>query len=100
MDFEDFLTERMDELDNAVYALLRQFLLLDAEAAFPWDMEIIGTVSDQIEDILAEHGYFPCRPYYEGDNRLPCFRGADCQRPDCPLKPDVQNTDSFEHKLG
>lgn len=92
MDFDDFLTDRMDELDNAVYALLHQFLLLDAENTFPWDMEIIGTVSDQIEDILTEHGFFPCRPYYEGDNRVPCYAGHDCKHPCCPLKASGQGT--------
>lgn len=45
MCFEDYLIERTDELNNAVYALLRCFLMLngaEADDAFPWNMEIIA----------------------------------------------------------
>lgn len=89
MRFEEFLTERMDELDNSVYALLRRFLMLEGEGeddAFPWNMEIIGNVSEAIEAELISHGYRPCRPYYEGDERTPCFRGKDCDDSNCPLR--------------
>lgn len=102
MCFDDFLSNRMDELDNAVYVLLRSFLMLDSEEideAFPWDMEIAGSVSDQIEDILAEHGYHACRPYYEGDNRIPCYCGTDCQRTICPMRSDPQYSKDAESDL-
>ena len=89
MRFEEFLKERMDELDNSVYALLRCFLMLDGKEeddAFPWNMEIIGNISEAIEYELISHGYRPCRPYYEGDERTPCFCGKDCDDSNCPLR--------------
>lgn len=89
-EFEDFLTERMDELDNAVYALLRTFQTLPEPSGggddpFPWDMEVIGTVSECIEEILSERGFSFCRPYSDG-NEEPCFLGDECKHENCPFR--------------
>ena len=89
MCFEDYLIERTDELNNAVYALLRCFLMLngaEADDAFPWNMEIIGAACDFMEAELVRHGYHPCYPYYEGEDGTPCFLASDCKRTECPLR--------------
>lgn len=89
MCFEDYLIERTDELNNAVYALLRCFLMLngaEADDAFPWNMEIIGAACDFMEAELVRHGYHPCYPYYEGEARTPCVYGKDCKSLRCPLR--------------
>lgn len=86
--FDDFLTERNDELDNAAYGLALKMLGLDSqpdsETAFPWDMEIIGAILESAQDILEEHGYAVCWPYHEDD--VPCHQTATCKKADCLLK--------------
>lgn len=89
--FEDFLVSRNDELDNAVYQLLRLMLALPEEEAddddpFPWDMQYIGEAEDCIEEMLKGFGHFVCHPYHEGEDETPCYRGSDCQRKTCPFK--------------
>lgn len=89
--FEDFLTSRNDELDNAAYHFMRLMLALPEEEAaeddpFPWDMQHIGEAEDCIEAMLKECGLLVCHPYYEGDDETPCYKGTDCQRKTCPFK--------------
>lgn len=87
-EFEDYLTERMDELDNAVYALLRTFQMLpeaDDDESFPWDQEIIGAVSESIEELLSERGFTFCRPYHD-ENDEPCFQSDECKHKKCPFR--------------
>lgn len=87
--FENFLTERNDELDNAAHALA--VLMLSAkdtpptENEFPWNMEIIGDILESTVDILAEHGHHACWPYH-GDDDTPCYALDDCKHNHCPFK--------------
>ena len=95
MNFDNFLTERNDELDNAAYELALKMLGLnnqpDRETAFPWNMEIIGAMLESAQDILEEHGYAACWPYYEDD--VPCCQTAACKKTDCLLKGRPQKED-------
>lgn len=77
--FEDLLTVRNNEIDQAAFALL--CALTSSELA--WDMEKIGTLVDSAEALLAQRGIDTCRPFYEGDEEVPCIFGADCKNPSC-----------------
>lgn len=80
--FEDFLTERNDEIDRAAFALLCAL----SGSKLAWDMEKIGTLVDSAESLLAERGVDTCRPFYEGDEEVPCISGADCKNPSCVFR--------------
>lgn len=86
--FDNFLVERNDDLDNSAYNLALKMLDLDNqpdhETAFPWNMEIIGAMLESAQEILGEHGYAVCWPYYEEE--VPCCQTASCAKTDCLLK--------------
>lgn len=86
--FDDFLVERNDELDNAAYELALKMLglenLSDNETKFPWNMEIICAMLERTQSILEEHGYAVCWPYHEED--VPCYQTATCKKAGCLLK--------------
>lgn len=87
-DFEDFLIERNDELDNAAYELTLNMLCLDSrhdnERKFPWNMEIIGSILEHTQQLLEAHGYPACWPYHEND--MPCYQTASCKKEGCLMK--------------
>lgn len=80
--FEDFLTERNDEIDRTAFALLCALSV----SKLAWDMEKIGTLVDSAEALLAERGVDTCRPFYEGDEEVPCISGTDCKNPSCAFR--------------
>jgi hypothetical protein len=80
--FEDFLTERNDEIDRTAFALLCAL----SGSKLAWDMEKIGTLVDSAEALLAERGVDTCRPFYEGDEEVPCISGTDCKNPSCAFR--------------
>jgi len=72
--FETFLTAKNDLIDNAAYQLACAIAAKEAdpgEKALEWDMS---------------YGLRRCHPFYEGDDRMPCYCGKDCAAADCPLK--------------
>ena len=50
-EFTSAQTERLDEIDNAVYQTILAFLN-KSEDEFPWDMYYIGEVAECIEETL------------------------------------------------
>jgi hypothetical protein len=95
--FEDFLCEKGDLVDNAVYAALCSLVQFrddeasedEAENALPWDMSIIGEAAEALESILKESGVAFCRPYHCGDDETPCYLDPDsdaCKNPNCPFR--------------
>lgn len=88
-DFDDFLCERNDVVDNAAHDLALAMLSANGtapdEAAFPWSMEIIGAILESTMSILDEHGYHACWPYHENDE-IPCHSLDKCKNKDCPFK--------------
>ena len=80
--FEDFLTEQNDKIDQAAFALLCAL----SSSKLAWDMEKIGTLVDSAEILLAERGVDTCRPFYEGDEEVPCISGTDCKNPLCAFR--------------
>lgn len=100
-DFEDFMTSKNDEIDNAAYDLL-DALARATEGkerytggkVVAWDMEIIGTLVDYADNLLSRHRYNTCHPYYEGEEETPCIDGTDCDKIHCPFKNHSMDTDS------
>jgi len=87
--FETFLTAKNDRIDNAAYQLACALAAKEAEPnedALEWDMAYIGEIVEAAEQVLKEHGFNTCYPFYEGDDRTPCYCGKDCTAADCPLK--------------
>lgn len=88
-DFEDFLVERNDELDNAAHGLALLMLSANgtplAEDEFPWNMEIIGDILESTAGILKEKEHHICWPYH-GDDNTPCYALDDCKHKCCPFR--------------
>ena len=66
--FEDYLCERNDTIDNAAYQLIGVLTAEDPGASLEddpatpnWDMAIIGEVVDAVKEIIIEKGrlYLP-----------------------------------------
>lgn len=83
MNFDGFLCNKNDDIDNAAYELLCS---IAANEKVDWDMQIIGQLVDYTEGLLLKHGYDTCHPYYEGDTEIPCYLGKDCEYKDCVLR--------------
>ena len=60
-EFTSAQTERLDEIDNAVYQTILAFLN-KSEDEFPWDMYYIGEVAECIEETLLSMGQRVHRP--------------------------------------
>ena len=86
--FETFLTAKNDLIDNAAYHLACAIAAKESEPsedALEWDMAYIGEIVDAAGQILTGYGLRRCHPFYEGDDRMPCYCGKDCAAADCPL---------------
>lgn len=87
-EFERYLEERGDEIDNRAYqlavTLCKTNADLDDEAVLPWNMEIIGAINEAVEGILQGHGISTCWPYSQDET--PCYLTGSCSTPNCPLK--------------
>jgi len=53
LELTDEMVERNDEIDNAVYELILT-LTEKTDDELPWNMEMIGTVTDAVKNLLWE----------------------------------------------
>ena len=60
LELTDEMIARNDEIDNAVYQVILTLIEKD-ENEFPWNMEIIGAVTDAIERVLGDGYNLPVR---------------------------------------
>lgn len=89
--FEDYLCERNDTIDNTAYQLIVALTAEDPDgpleydpAAPDWDMAMIGEVTDAAKEIImAKIGHI-CHPFYSDD--IPCYLGDCCDNPHCIFK--------------
>ena len=51
LELTDEMVARIDEIDNEVYSMILT-LTEKTDDELPWDMEIIGTVTDVVKDLL------------------------------------------------
>ena len=77
--FDDFLCDRIDEIDGAALELLSML----AGRRLEWDANLVSFPIDAAESILRESGNDACYPYYCDENRVPCYRSGTCQRATC-----------------
>lgn len=86
--FEKYLEEQGDIIDNLSYQLAVAFCRADDsrpdEDVLPWDMGIIGSINEAVQEILNEHGLPTCWPYREND--VPCYSTDSCNAIICPYK--------------
>ena len=83
--FNNLLCERGDIIDNAIYNMILE-ITGKTDIGLPWDMSIISPIADAAQSTLASHGIHICRPYYEGDDEIPCYKVADCECAACPMR--------------
>lgn len=76
--FEDYLCERNDTIDNAAYQLIGVLTAEDPGASLEddpatpnWDMAIIGEVVDAVKEIIIEKVGYTCHPFY--CDEVPCY---------------------------
>ena len=86
--FEDYLCERNDTIDNAAYQLIGVLTAEDPGASLEddpatpnWDMAIIGEVVDAVKEIIIEKGGYTCHPFY--CDSIPCYQTGDCKNQYC-----------------
>lgn len=90
MDFESYLVNRNDEIDNSAFDLINAFVRMDRDTDIEWNMEIISKIEEAVEDILASHCFGVCHPFYCGDE-TPCYQSDDCGNAECPFKNEVSH---------
>lgn len=88
-DFESYLVNKNDDIDNLSYELIKAFVRKDFDKEIDWDMEIIGEIEEAVEDILKSRCFGVCHPFYCDDN-IPCYQSDDCGNEDCPFRNKVQ----------
>ena len=81
--FEDYLCERNDTIDNAAYQLIGVLTAEDPGASLEddpatpnWDMAIIGEVVDAVKEIIIEKVGYTCHPFY--CDEVPCYLTDEC----------------------
>lgn len=86
--FENYLCERNDTIDNAAYQLIGVLTAEDPGASLEddpatpnWDMAIIGELVDAAEEIIQEKAGHTCHPFY--CDSIPCYQTGDCKNQYC-----------------
>ena len=89
--FEDYLCERNDTIDNAAYQLIGVLTAEDPGASLEddpatpnWDMAIIGEVVDAGKEIIIEKVGYTCHPFY--CDEVPCYLTDECDNKHCTLR--------------
>jgi hypothetical protein len=95
--FESYLCDRNDDIDNAAHALLNAIAKNgeDSDKSIEWDMSKIGPLVDAAENILEKNGVKTCHPFYEEDD-IPCINGEDCKNPFCIFRDNKDTEDKSE----
>ena len=82
--FEDFLCEKMDEIDNAVFDAFAM-MAPRGEEPTEWDQHYIGQIADHIQHVMQKNKMHNCYPSYVGEDEVPCYRSEDrCEW--CPFE--------------
>lgn len=87
MDFESFLVNKNDEIDNSAFDLINAFIRKNKDTVVEWDMEIIGEIEEAVEDVLTSRCLGVCHPFYCDD--IPCYQSDDCGNAECPFRNEV-----------
>lgn len=98
-EFTSAQTERLDEIDNAVYETILAFLD-KTEDEFPWDMYYIGAVADSIEETLLSMGQRVHRPAIvtgkDGISRIEEYQYPPKTKPKQKPKQKTKGADAHE----
>lgn len=88
MNFESYLVNKNDEIDNAAFELINAFVHKGTATDIEWDMEIISEIEGAVENILTSRCFGVCHPFYCDDD-IPCYRSEDCGNAECPFRNEV-----------
>ena len=98
-EFTSAQTERLDEIDNAVYQTILTFLN-KSEDEFPWDMYYIGEVAECIEETLLSMGQRVHRPVIvtekDGISRIEEYQYPPKTKPKQKLNQKMKGADAHE----
>ena len=98
-EFTGAQTERLDEIDNAVYQTILAFLN-KTEDEFPWDMYYIGEVAECIEETLLSMGQRVHRPVIvtgkDGTSRIEEYQYPPKAKPKQKPKQKTKGADAHE----
>ena len=98
-EFTSAQTERLDEIDNAVYQTILAFLN-KTEDEFPWDMYYIGEVAECIEETLLSMGQRVHRPVIvtgkDGISRIEEYQDPPKAKPKQKPKQKTKGADAHE----
>ena len=102
--FENYLCERNDTIDNAAYQLIGVLTAEDPGASLEddpatpnWDMAIIGEVVDAVKEIIIEKVGYTCHPFY--CDEVPCYLTDECDIKHCPLRRhDVEDKEKADEE--
>ena len=98
--FEDFLCAKTDMVENPIEAAIAAMVQFPEDFVSSVGIEVpehdaavTCPIMDDIEEMLKARGFYPCRPYYGGDDgETPCFMLCDeddCKHPNCPFREEV-----------
>lgn len=86
--FDDFLCQKNDLIDNAAFQLLNALMARDAscsDEAIEWDMRHIAPVIELVKKYAEENlQHEVCHPWF-GDDEKSCFESGECSNPRCPF---------------
>ena len=98
-EFTSAQTERLDEIDNAVYQTILAFLNKSKDE-FPWDMYYIGEVAECIEETLLSMGQRVHRPVIvtgkDGISRIEEYQDPPKPKPKQKPKQKMKGADAHE----
>lgn len=89
MSFNNFIDNKNDSIDCIAFDLLcllatsKEELREDEDPPISWDVYRIGRLVEFAEELLSEKDISTCHPFFEGDDKIPCYLGKDCKRTDC-----------------
>lgn len=96
MNFDDYLCERGDDIDNAIWSFILD-ISHKKDSDIDWDMSLIGPIADYVVGFLNRKGFEICRPFNTIDpimeDSIPCYMSRDrCKF--CKFNPEVEELDT------
>lgn len=104
VEMNEKMTKRVEDIDNLTYTYLKGLLELgetEAEEKFPWNIEILREVSEEIVTILCRHGYEVCDPYIsmpESGRQYRCTL-SECRCESCGCQDELMEKERILSKI-
>lgn len=80
--FDEFICEKDVNIVNAVNDLITTLADSDTDCS----ISLISDIAEAVVEILEKSEIPTCRPFYEGDDRKPCYVGNSCKNKNCVFR--------------